>query len=501
MSSRCLQPVLVLQHGEWRHFSCRRCRNCIKGRKSDYVGRMCLETRQAAHTLFATVTYASGEPGADKFVVRDTQLFMKRLRQKYARDARRNGFVGEVIQTPPRKIAKRREDVSERTLKDRARRDAFIGPPKPRRKQARLRFIRVGERGTNGTRRCHWHFLLWADGPKPDWQRSKETHKNQVWDMWPQGWSDVSHVQSDQPVRTANYVGKYIIKSAFDEAACVGFSSRPALGAQGMAEIARRAAVAGLPLRETYTLPNVLMTRGEHAGKHRKFRMCGAARDAAFKAYREKWIEINGSDQDIPETEWSLNYDEDAVFVRPPATPKMDWHKRQRKLRPIGRGLKSGTLFIRDHYGTFLGVLSISARGAARFAPANGSGNYVVRKDLRGILDMPDADHEIFSKWLADHRGPNWMAYDEYVAERAKVLRAHNEALARREQQGHAAVHDPAYFKARDVAATVGFSISAAKYVRAKGVRNVHVKPEDYLARRQFWPKSPADDDPKGGGP
>ena len=120
MSSRCLQPALVLQNGEWRYFSCRRCANCIKGRKSDYVGRMLLETADADAAFFMTLTFAPGEAGAKEFVTEDVQRFMKRLRSQYARQSARAGFLGEKIQTPARASSKRSANVEAHAYGSRA---------------------------------------------------------------------------------------------------------------------------------------------------------------------------------------------------------------------------------------------------------------------------------------------------------------------------------------------------------------------------------------------
>ena len=72
-----------------------------------------------------------------------------------------------------------------------------------------------------------------------------------------------------------------------------------------------------------------------------------------------------------------------------------------------------------------------------------------MRKDLRGIIDMSDADHEIFAKWLADHRGPRWIDYRDYIAERKKAAARIKASLERMQSEGLALRHDPGYFKQR----------------------------------------------------
>ena len=71
--------------------------------------------------------------------------------------------------------------------------------------------------------------MIWCEGPKPNWERSKLTHTNERWDLWPHGWADVKVVQHDQGSQAANYVAKYCVKSAFDAQPAVGFFAGPGL--------------------------------------------------------------------------------------------------------------------------------------------------------------------------------------------------------------------------------------------------------------------------------
>lgn len=423
---RCLQPIMVRTNGnEWAPRSCRRCVNCIKGRKSDHVGRMLLEAEGAGSTFMATLTYGPDHPGAAAFSLDDVQKFMKRLRWEYAEWAWRVHGV----------------------------------------KGARVRFKRTGEKGSKGTRRWHHHLMLFFSGPRPEIERNKHTHRGQLWNLWPHGWSEVKFVPKDQASQHCNYVAKYLVKDAFSGKAVSGGSSRPALGAPGLCDIARRTARAGLPLREEYTVANVIMTRGPLKGRLRKFRMQGRAMDHAFRAYRDEREATHGEGCHIPLTEWGLRNDPDAVFVAPGGSKPLVWRKRPKARRQIARGRKAGWMAIRNLQGQVVGMLECRRSGTATFAFTLRSDRvHFVRDDLRGILDMPPADHDKVAAWLREHRGPQWVSYADHVAERKAAIAAHVEALRAAECGGKAAIHDGAYFKGRDVLETMRFGLAALEH-------------------------------------
>lgn len=475
MTARCVQPVLVLVGNEWRRFSCRQCENCRKGRKSDYVGRLLLEAQYADATFAFTNTYRPGEPGAEVFQPEDVQKFFRKLRDQYRAFCKKVGYLGPEITTPARSSKRRlRKDVSKRTLADRVRKRKRLEhpdyvPPK-RYRGGRIRYMRISEWGQKFTKRHHLHGMLFLEGPKPDWERNKITHTNELWDVWPHGWSQVDYVPPDQAVKSANYIAKYMLKSAFDAHPPMGFSTLPALGTAGLIAIAEAYADAALPLREIYNVRNVRMSRGKHKGELRQFRMSGRARDHAFNAYRKRWIERKGSDENIPQTDWMLKYDPDAVFLKPATAPKMPWHKRPKRRPFIGRCRKAGTMAVLSPDGKVIGILSVSRRGVARFTWSKSSwGNEIVRgKDLRPYVDMSDAEHERVAKWLEEHRGPDWIDHAEYVALRSQARAQQDARLKYAAANGAAAIHDPAYFKARDVLSTMDGAILAAHHVKAK---------------------------------
>lgn len=182
----CKQAKLVRAHGvEWKTVPCGHCETCVKSRKSQWSGRMCAEAQAASSVVFATLTYREGEEGAQRFIFAHVERMIRTLRQRF----RRNGH-------------------------------------------GTFRYAVVGEQGTVGTQRCHWHAMLFFKGECPLENWSQATHPGQLWPWWEYGWADVQVFASNDPQvpQKAFYVAKYCVKTAFEEQAVFRYSSKPPLG-------------------------------------------------------------------------------------------------------------------------------------------------------------------------------------------------------------------------------------------------------------------------------
>lgn len=248
---KCRQKKLVqLADKSLKAVPCRKCDNCVKLRKMAQQGRAIAEARASAMVAFVTLTYRPGELGAEVPIYADVQAMLRLMRQTF----RRNGW-------------------------------------------GRLRFLAALERGGKGSRRLHWHLLLFfeQDVPLTDWNRSN--HRNELWQWWPHGWADVKvfrDVNSPDVQQAIRYVVKYAIKAVGDDEAMCRLSTKPVFGALGVNEYARDRARAGLPMSDTFKLSGAIYTRGPNYGRPIDFPMYGAvARDAAI-AYVEEWEALFG---------------------------------------------------------------------------------------------------------------------------------------------------------------------------------------------------------------
>ncbi|RWD33333.1 MAG: hypothetical protein EOS22_00855 [Mesorhizobium sp.] len=121
------------------------------------------------------------------------------------------------------------------------------------RRKAKVRYLAVGEYGSEKGR-AHWHVLLFYESGKvPEVELNKRiNHK-----MWPHGFSQWEEV-STQAIR---YCVKYVQKDkgALEKQAKFALSKRPALGAKYFEMLAAKYVEAGLSPRELeYSFPDVL---------------------------------------------------------------------------------------------------------------------------------------------------------------------------------------------------------------------------------------------------
>lgn len=182
------QTVMIEENGIQRpqEVTCRVCNDCINARKNDWVARCMAEKQTQGHALVMTLTYRDKPDGttperAKAFFYSDVQLFMKRLREDYARKY------------------KARNEIS---------------------------FIIAGERGSQKGR-VHWHIVLFSKRPLVEtgkWydiffkplKSLKELifgKKNRyIWNHWPHG--HVNVMEPDQGGMA--YVLKYCLKDMFN---------------------------------------------------------------------------------------------------------------------------------------------------------------------------------------------------------------------------------------------------------------------------------------------
>ncbi|RUW01424.1 MULTISPECIES: hypothetical protein [unclassified Mesorhizobium] len=121
------------------------------------------------------------------------------------------------------------------------------------RRKASVRYLAVGEYGSEKGR-AHWHVLLFYEkGAPPDVELNKRiNHK-----MWKHGFSQWEEI-STQAIR---YCVKYVQKDkgALEKQAKFALSKRPALGAKYFVKLASEYVEAGLSPKElSYSFPDVL---------------------------------------------------------------------------------------------------------------------------------------------------------------------------------------------------------------------------------------------------
>lgn len=161
-------------------FACRKCDDCIKTRKADWVCRAMAETAMTHQTYGFTLTYRDdplgGKPdGAKLFIYPHVQTFLKQLRESYFRQHQARGEI---------------------------------------------RFLCAGERGSKRDR-VHWHMIIWAQrdfldlgqwtdfvGRKTDGPRIDNKDALDHWSFWDHGTVDV--IEPSQ--RGISYVVKYALK-------------------------------------------------------------------------------------------------------------------------------------------------------------------------------------------------------------------------------------------------------------------------------------------------
>lgn len=179
----CSEPPTI----DGNTFACRRCNDCIKARKNDWVARCMAEKAMSGEAIAIEFTYRNNpdgsEPDAAKaFRYEDVKAFFRRLREAYFRKYKARGEI---------------------------------------------RFICAGERGSQKGR-VHWHLVMFADRPFSDLGQWHDFVFNKIpgpifsqprkkavmlqWSLWPHG-----HVVIKEGTQEAvSYAVKYALKDQFN---------------------------------------------------------------------------------------------------------------------------------------------------------------------------------------------------------------------------------------------------------------------------------------------
>lgn len=397
---------------ETHSFNCNKCDRCLARIKDDWAARCLGESFTSEAVVLVTLTYRNDEAGHREFIVKDRQLFQKQLRNRLKREG--NGTA--------------------------------------------VRYVVAGERGENGSKRCHWHYLLFLDGPHSFVTTAQdEKGHRRAWDdqLWPRGHICVDVIPMESPddiARSVRYVTKYIRKAVpkkYSEKKTVarfGFSQgrivdedgnvRGApIGTKYCEQYARDVARQGLPLHGHIKFPGIKRGTGERA-KTAKHNLFGVVVRYFIAAYKEAWREFHG-DRDIPPSDFMIWNDEEWVMRIPPSVRlnPIKWHKGVKPPEPLpdllGRDC-SGYLPLRSRRGTFDAYLTVSERGVVSveytdthqlFAGVKVSGIklplYLPALDLRRS-EIERAEEFVRERW-------GGVSPDEFRA----MLRARRDAAAR----------------------------------------------------------------------
>lgn len=179
----CSEPPTI----DGNTFACRRCNECIKARKNDWVARCMAEKSTSGEAVAIELTYRNNADGsmpeaAQAFRYKDVEAFFNRLRQAYFREYKVRGEI---------------------------------------------RFICAGERGSQKGR-VHWHLIVFGDrkfsnlgqwhdfvfkqidGPIFSQPRKKAVMLQ--WGLWPHGHVVIKEGNQE----TFAYAVKYALKDQFN---------------------------------------------------------------------------------------------------------------------------------------------------------------------------------------------------------------------------------------------------------------------------------------------
>ena len=149
--------------------ACRTCDDCLNTRKNTWVARCMAEKEISPNCFMVNLSYKDNPDGskpisARVFNYRDIQLFLKSLRKVY--------------------------------------KDKYAA-------SGEIRFIACGERGSKGSKRLHWHLIIWSNHPITELGTWKEFHSRKPTDIPEMGirysWSisDHGHCYFKEPYRMA----------------------------------------------------------------------------------------------------------------------------------------------------------------------------------------------------------------------------------------------------------------------------------------------------------
>lgn len=456
---KCGHVFEFAHEGEVFTRPCGRCRDCIAIKKRDVAGRAAAEAAVAAQVVVWTLTYRDGEAGAQDFVLQDRQRFMQRIRDHLLGYARR--LVGA-----PQRMPKGAADHVAAYWKHRIK--AVI---------PRVRYLGCGERGSRGTKRCHWHICVFLSKPGPfvstpreaDGKPGRENH----W-LWPHGFMNCHVLPDDMSakMRAVRYAVKYLDKarvpSKFErrrgverEARFFRSSATP-LGFEYLTEWAREHARQGLPLHATYRIPGVTFSRakagpaGREVPKMTVHIVHGRMREHCIEAYKDEWAKRRGH-VPVPMTDFMMRFDPEAEFRYSAVPQPVKWRRRRDPVKPVveepSKRDCSGLCIVNLNWpmpdGTWkvieFGSVEMRRSGFATFMDAQGVETPILHGNLLHLSDVrrrrgdgpwiPASLADRVERWIAEKRGPGWMSPQELALRRAERFLRRREALLALEQR------------------------------------------------------------------
>lgn len=306
---KCRRKIEFEVEGEVFTRSCNHCDDCLAMAKRDLAGRAGAEAFLAEEVQVWTLTYKPGEPGADRFITRDRQLFLKRMRNALFSDT--CSRLGVPYRFKGCSLAQKKEW------------EAKIADALPV-----VRYLGCGERGTTHGR-CHWHIVLFLSkrtSVRPSTRRSNGRLAPDRHPWWPHGFCSIDVIGRDAELETkmraVRYVVKYLDKArggkrgAAREAVFFRSTSTP-LGAAYLISEAKRAAEAGLPLPPTYCIPGLRPSyRPGVRTRLTRHSVRGVVKDHYIRAYVAEWERLRPH-VPFPITDWFRANDPDARRGRP----------------------------------------------------------------------------------------------------------------------------------------------------------------------------------------
>lgn len=154
------------------------------------------------------------------------------------------------------------------------------------RKSFKTRYLVAGEHGLKGTKRSHFHVILFGKGQPPTWELNKNTHI----DQWPWG-----HVYCDNNVSEASirYAAKYLLKGAKRKKTphdtthnreWISYSRIPIMGLEFIQDLAARYAAEKI-------YPHSFKYRPPFASERREYQLQGEACNVLLDNLYELWPE------------------------------------------------------------------------------------------------------------------------------------------------------------------------------------------------------------------
>lgn len=439
----CRNPVEVETPKGKIQAPCRKCKGCISGRKQAMVGRIVAEAITSSRTYFVTLTYRDGEEGAQRFVRRDWEKAINRLRMLARRE---NGSL--------------------------------------------IKHVYAFERGENNTRRCHIHAVLMIQGdyrlipfcqpaePEPGsapvlttpMLQSGPAHNPhfvplpvesalRAWfDWWPRGHVNFAMLSDDRKgdgygtlriAQKVRYCAKYAFKGVGSDGEKPPFGwSKINLGTAFLKDLACEHAEKGLVPQNYFTIRGMTFTKGKHKDQHQKFFLRGSGARTYAKAFRLRFEELH-PDKTAYARDWMLSADDGQVsahVMRDHESPVVDfgavhpalamppeslatrlrvrfpnrWHKREPVWVP--RDCTAfRTVLIGDRFG---GILRLDPAGVAWWA-AEGCSPQFAGDMLEALPSTISRQTRLaLFEWVRELRGADWQSPAVRRAKRFQALSA-----------------------------------------------------------------------------